>query len=65
VQTVSGASFDCADWSGTKAAMLFGGKICAAVTGGHQVIYFDLDLKHRYDDDAAIYQQVFESLKLQ
>jgi hypothetical protein len=65
VQVVSGANFDCADWTGTKDAMSFGGRMCAAVTGGHQVIYFDLDIKHRYDDDAAIYQQVFGSLKLQ
>lgn len=63
-QTVSGVDFDCANWSGTKDGRLFGGRACVAFKDSHQVMYDELDYKHRYDDDAAIYQQVFGSLKL-
>lgn len=64
-QTVSGTDFACASWSGTKDSRLFAGRVCVTDKGGHQFMYTDLDYKHRYDDDAAIYQQVFGSLKLQ
>ena len=62
--TVSGLAFTCSGWSGYKAQKFFGGRVCVAQEGDGHIMYSDLDFKHRYDDDATIYQQVFESLKL-
>jgi hypothetical protein len=63
--TVSGLDFVCSEWTGMTNEKLFGGRVCVAQRDDGHIMYSEMDFKHRYDDDATLYQQVFQSLKLQ